>query len=74
MKRRQRITPEQRRALAQAERNLRMREAAKKRAGDKSIFDEIENDRLYCLDDWRTASRIPLFGKFPRDDEEVCNA
>ncbi len=70
MKRRRRITPEQRRALAQAERNLRMREAAQERKRSKSIFDEIENDRNYCLDDWHTARRTPFFGKFNRDDEE----
>ena len=45
-----------------------MREAAKKKV--HSIFDEIENDRMYCLDDWHTARRIPFFGKFIGDDEE----
>ncbi len=71
MSRKRCFTPEelreQQRALRQAEKNLRMRESAQKRKRSKSIFDEIEKDREYCLDDWRTARRAPFFGKFPGD-------
>ena len=75
MKKKQPITPEQmtreqRRALSQAEKNLRQREAAKKKKASRSIFDDIEKDAAYCLDDWHTARRVPFFGKFRRDDEE----